>query len=120
MISQTQCISPRVSVEPMYMPGRLRTASRPSRTRRWAALYVLSMGLSLLVVRPCESISRRLEISAATPARAYPGRRGRVELEAGASALGSQEVVDDLRRSEERRVGQVCVRTCRSRWMPYH
>src|SRR3546814_10345441 len=55
------------------------------------------MGLSLLVVRPCESISRRLEISAATPARAYPGRRGSVELEAGASALGSQEVVDDLR-----------------------
>src|SRR3546814_5664777 len=23
-------------------------------------------------------------------------------------------------RSEERRVGQVCVRTCRSRWSPYH
>ena len=44
MISQRQCISPRVSVEPMYMPGRLRTASRPSRTRRCAALYVLSAG----------------------------------------------------------------------------
>src|SRR3546814_20425572 len=23
-------------------------------------------------------------------------------------------------RSEERRVGQACVRTCRSRWSPYH
>src|SRR3546814_12426602 len=23
-------------------------------------------------------------------------------------------------RSEERRVGKVCVRTCRSRWSPYH
>src|SRR3546814_17475897 len=25
-----------------------------------------------------------------------------------------------LYRSEERRVGQECVRTCRSRWVPYH
>src|SRR3546814_12845846 len=25
-----------------------------------------------------------------------------------------------LPRSEERRVGNECVRTCRSRWMPYH
>ena len=38
MISHRQCMRPRVSVEPMYMPGRLRTASRPSRTRRCAAL----------------------------------------------------------------------------------
>ena len=38
MISHRQCMSPRVSVDPMYMPGRLRTASSPSRTRRWAAL----------------------------------------------------------------------------------
>jgi hypothetical protein len=30
MISQRQCMRPRLSVEPMYMPGRLRTASRPS------------------------------------------------------------------------------------------
>ena len=37
MISHRQCISPRVSVDPMYMPGRLRTASSPSRTSRcWA------------------------------------------------------------------------------------
>src|SRR3546814_13514665 len=26
----------------------------------------------------------------------------------------------DGRRSEERRVGKECVRTCRSRWSPYH
>src|SRR3546814_3386193 len=25
-----------------------------------------------------------------------------------------------LKRSEERRVGKACVRTCRSRWSPYH
>src|SRR3546814_10964889 len=27
---------------------------------------------------------------------------------------------DDMRRSEERRVGKECGRTCRSRWWPYH
>ena len=43
MISHRQCINPRVSVEPMYMPGLFRTASRPSRTSRCAALYVLSI-----------------------------------------------------------------------------
>src|SRR3546814_19165035 len=27
---------------------------------------------------------------------------------------------DEIQRSEERRVGEECVRTCRSRWWPYH
>ena len=38
MISQRQCIRPRLSVDPMYMPGRLRTASSPSRTSRCRAV----------------------------------------------------------------------------------
>ena len=38
MISHRQCMSPRESVDPMYMPGRLRTASSPSRTERWRAV----------------------------------------------------------------------------------
>src|SRR3546814_14616985 len=29
-------------------------------------------------------------------------------------------VVDEVERSEERRVGKECVSTCRSRWWPYH
>src|SRR3546814_15782681 len=29
-------------------------------------------------------------------------------------------IIDDLMRSEERRVGKECVSTCRSRWSPYH
>src|SRR3546814_5476134 len=29
-------------------------------------------------------------------------------------------VIGALTRSEERRVGKECVRTCRSRWSPYH
>src|SRR3546814_13536986 len=28
--------------------------------------------------------------------------------------------VEDIERSEERRVGKECVSTCRSRWLPYH
>ena len=28
--------------------------------------------------------------------------------------------IDDIDRSEERRVGKECVSTCRSRWSPYH
>src|SRR3546814_17143679 len=34
---------------------------------------------------------------------------------------GDDELVDrPVVRSEERRVGEECVRTCRSRWSPYH
>src|SRR3546814_12187342 len=29
-------------------------------------------------------------------------------------------VLDNMMRSEERRVGKECVSTCRSRWSPYH
>src|SRR3546814_13866035 len=29
-------------------------------------------------------------------------------------------LLDELGRSEERRVGKECVSTCRSRWSPYH
>src|SRR3546814_9737167 len=32
----------------------------------------------------------------------------------------SDEVVTEIIRSEERRVGKECVSTCRSRWSPYH
>src|SRR3546814_11233216 len=31
-----------------------------------------------------------------------------------------QLLLNDLSRSEERRVGKECVSTCRSRWSPYH
>ena len=38
-ISRTRFINPWTPVDPMYMPGRLRTASRPSRTWMFLALY---------------------------------------------------------------------------------
>src|SRR3546814_20140697 len=65
--------------------------------------------------------------------------RARQQPEIAATAVGALEVVDALEatvgelppqgepstrlppgRSEERRVGQECVSTCRSRWSPYH
>src|SRR3546814_13424419 len=35
-------------------------------------------------------------------------------------ALNAEYAIEDLARSEERRVGKECVSTCRSRWSPYH
>src|SRR3546814_7832734 len=37
-----------------------------------------------------------------------------------AATRGNWNEVWDNFRSEERRVGKECVRTCRSRWSPYH
>src|SRR5881227_2556309 len=44
MISQTRWCSPRSPVEPMYIPGRLRTASRPSSTVIADASYATPLG----------------------------------------------------------------------------
>src|SRR3546814_13672944 len=33
---------------------------------------------------------------------------------------GGEAHFDNMKRSEERRVGKECVSTCRSRWSPYH
>src|SRR5204863_6196033 len=41
--SNTRWWSPRGPVEPMYMPGRSRTGSRPSRTVMSFAVYVVSV-----------------------------------------------------------------------------
>src|SRR3954467_8187201 len=67
MISQTQCMRPRVSVEPMYMPGRLRTASSPSRTRRCAALYEVSVGAATNVLSHHDSVTARAPAGASRP-----------------------------------------------------
>ena len=42
-ISYTRWCRPLGPVEPMYMPGRLRTASRPSSTCIWSLLYISSV-----------------------------------------------------------------------------
>src|SRR3546814_998479 len=51
-------------------------------------------------------------------------RRSRAEhhllLQEQGPRRGGQRERPHLRRSEERRVGKVCVSTCRSRWSPYN
>src|SRR3546814_11943103 len=42
------------------------------------------------------------------------------QIEAWADELASVWNILSADRSEERRVGKECVRTCRSRWSPYH
>src|SRR3546814_12214613 len=62
-------------------------------------------------------------------AQAYAQRDYRLALDQGKSdetarryalSLGISGQKDAAIRSEERRVGKECVRTCRSRWSPYH
>src|SRR3546814_19433570 len=59
------------------------------------------------------------------PERCYPAARaGLTVTDTTDVSRGSTGHSNFLRsavaRSEERRVGQECVRTCRSRWSPYH
>src|SRR3546814_17069601 len=49
------------------------------------------------------------------PQGVFELRRG-FRLEPGQPVL----MMEDVIRSEERRVGEECVSTCRSRWSPYH
>src|SRR3546814_1679381 len=42
------------------------------------------------------------------------------ELSDVSLAVSLHAANDELRRSEERRVGKECVSTCRFRWSPYH
>ena len=48
-VSQTRWCSPAEPTPPMYIPGRLRTGSRPSRTVMSLAVYV---ELAMLVAAP--------------------------------------------------------------------
>src|SRR3546814_14951182 len=57
---------------------------------------------------------KRRQVS--TPAAAVISRLARTST----SALARRPARARKRRSEERRVGQECVSTCRSRWSPYH
>src|SRR3546814_15259628 len=70
------------------------------------------------VIAPNAEIVRRLKaLHPDTPVIGFPkGAGGKLRAyadETGVDAIGIDE------RSDERRVGKECVRTCRSRWSPY-
>src|SRR5690349_10596805 len=53
--SNTRWCRPRSPVSPMYMPGRLRTASSPSRTLMFSAPYSGACASPLLIAVDCRS-----------------------------------------------------------------
>src|SRR3546814_12910473 len=81
---------------------------RSDRTRR---LYEISGRMGRTAVGADARGARRRDEILQGDLRHGPRERGRE----GASAQGRADL-----RSEERRVGQECVSTCRSRWSPYH
>src|SRR3546814_16510123 len=75
-------------------------------------------------LRPCRCCERRLsEMGAFEVVEEYEMRDGvetmRAINEKDKIYCSSRSIHCDVR-SEERRVGKECVRTCRSRWAPYH
>src|SRR3546814_14937926 len=61
-----------------------------------------------------------LDLIYGTPGESLDDWRASVEtaLATGVDHVSAYALV--VERSEERRVGKACVRTCRSRWSPYH
>src|SRR3546814_17731905 len=86
------------------LPGRAIRTLRPRAVVRWPAVPRDRRGLRLLRLERHANPARGLGIRGAAARRLY-------ELSAVGPAAG---------RSEERRVGNECVSTCRSRWSPYH
>src|SRR3546814_3092765 len=69
------------------------------------------------------SLEQLAEYPIVTYDHAFSGRGTLDEVFAAAGITPDivLEAIDaDVIRSEERRVGKECVRTCRSRWSPYH
>src|SRR3546814_11620018 len=66
----------------------------------------------------------RIQSLEINPLRVLPGNQGVVALDAmivaGAPGHQTNSTVLEHSRSDERRVGQECVSTCRARWWPYH
>src|SRR3546814_15956738 len=86
----------------------------------------LRVDLGGLLIAPAEGLEVRLQVEETTnevQSIMLAGPTGAVEVRAFA-AMRNGDMWSDVRRqiarSEERRVGKACVRTCRSRWSPYH
>src|SRR3546814_19176730 len=118
-------------------PVSTRTATLVPHTTRFRSLLVQFTALAILALSPalpwisCRNSSRLLVLLAAASIalpllqiiplpqpvwRALPGREPILQT-FGLIGLGDHWFPFSMR-SEERRVGKECVRTCRSRWLP--
>src|SRR3546814_5181556 len=66
-----------------------------------------------------QQVGQRLDLALVIISQDMPGHPVLVPRMPDADPHAA-EIVADMLRSEERRVGKECVRTCRSRWSPYH
>src|SRR3546814_16684090 len=98
---------------------------RPPRSTRTDTLFpytTLFRGNGLLTGAVSRKFLTKLPVKAALAGNEIPAV-GDTVVGAGAGEVkaledGTSKTPDE--RSEERRVGKECVRTCRSRWSPYH
>src|SRR3546814_5679578 len=70
-----------------------------------------------------EHAQQETELAGTGPRHRLVGMRGRTRQIRAPGGVQEREPVRHrlvVDRSEERRVGTECVRTCRSRWSPYH
>src|SRR3546814_12329472 len=63
---------------------------------------------------------KNIDAITAANKRAIEGYQAIAKRQAEIFQENLKEVASMMKRSEERRVGQECVSTCRSRWSPYH
>ena len=83
---------PRSSVDPMYMPGRLRTAVRPSRTWMLAAVYSVEASRA----RRLDGASSGAGLVAGSSAALVPGHRNRGRDGAGGRHAAGDDGVDAI------------------------
>src|SRR3546814_15290692 len=80
------------------------------------------LGQPVEYCRPCwfwsDQYDLNIQVTGRIDAQQQLIMRGRVEDDAFCAFFLAGDLV--MGRSEERRVGKECVRTCRSGWSPYH
>src|SRR3546814_17914018 len=100
------------------MPVYADTANAPD-DAGYDNIFNLSGASCLRCSRPYYAHVASLVGASKVGALAYGVSQGAKDCSAGQVA-SFERWGDDLGRSEERRVGHAGVRTCRSRWSPYH
>src|SRR3546814_15629798 len=89
--------------------------TKVDRSAAYGARYLAKNVVAAGLAERC-TIQVSYAIGVSKPLSVYVNTEGTNEVSEGKLA----KVLQELMRSEERRVGKECVSTCRSRWSPYH